>query len=256
MGRTRIIDLSVPLEHDSPSEPFPAKITRFSHRDGAEKLGAAQEVPPDDFPDGMGLAWEEVQGITHAGTHLDAPFHFGPTAEGEPSKTIDQVPLEWCFGNGVVLDLTSKKPGEYVTVRDLQEALEKIDYAIQPGDIVLIRTGADRKWGSLEYLGAHPGMSREATLWLIEQGVRVMGTDGYGWDRPFLHMLADHKASAPGALWPGHFAGREREYCHIEKLTNLGAIPRPYGFRVAAFPIKVAGGSAGWCRAVAIFEDD
>jgi len=57
-------------------------------------------------------------------------------------------------------------------------------------------------------------------------------------------------------FFPAHFVGREREHLHMEKLANLGAIPRPHGFKVSALPIKITGGSAGWVRPVAIVEDD
>ncbi|MBI4496106.1 MAG: cyclase family protein, partial [Deltaproteobacteria bacterium] len=56
-------------------------------------------------------------------------------------------------------------------------------------------------------------------------------------------------------LWAAHWVGREKEYLHIENLTNLDQIPRPYGFTVAAFPIKIERASAGWVRAVAIIEE-
>jgi kynurenine formamidase len=55
-------------------------------------------------------------------------------------------------------------------------------------------------------------------------------------------------------IWGAHFAGIEKEYCQIEKLTNLDKLP-PYGFKVACFPIKISGGSAGWVRPVAIIEE-
>lgn len=251
----KIIDISKPIEHKSPSEPFPADIRPITHRQGAEALGGYGGVPADEFPGGIGLAWEELTLITHAGTHFDAPWHFGPEVRGARAKTIDEVPLEWCFGDGVVLDLTHKKPAEYITTLDLQVAIEAIDYKLKPLDIVLLRTDADKKWGTPEYLGAHPGMTREATIWLIDRGIRVVGTDGYGFDRPFMAMLADHKAGKLNSLWPAHFAGRDREYCHIEKLAHLERIPRPHGFKVAVFPVCIKGASAGWCRAVAIVED-
>lgn len=246
------IDLTIPIEHNAPGEPSPGKVQPLSHVGGANHLGGFGGLTAEDFPGGMGLAWEEVTAITHTGTHLDAPWHFGPTSEGKPSKTIDQVPLEWCFGDGVVLDFTHLKPGDSITVDHITAALEKISYELKPFDIVLLNTGADKKWGSFEYLGAHPGMSAEATLWLIGKGIKVMGTDGYGFDRPFVNMIQDHKAGIPGSLWPAHFAGREKEYCHIEKLANLDKIPVPHGFKVSVFPINVPGGSAGWVRAVAI----
>lgn len=254
--KIRLIDLAVPLEHLSASEPYPPKFKFLDHRAGAEDLGAAAGIGADEFPDGLGLAWEEICGITHAGTHLDAPLHFGPASEGRPSRAIDEIPLEWCFADGVVLDLTHLKPGDEITIAHIEEALGKIGYKLKSFDIVLLHTGASKKWGTQEYLTAHPGMTREATLRLIEQGIKIIGTDGYGFDRPFVNMLQDHKKGKPNSLWPGHFAGREKEYCHIEKLANLESIPVPFGFKVAVFPIKVKGGSAGWCRPVALIPED
>jgi len=58
----------------------------------------------------------------------------------------------------------------------------------------------------------------------------------------------------PSVIWEGHRAGREIGYCHLEKLHNLEALPSS-GFEVACFPVSVQGGSAGWTRAVAIFDD-
>jgi len=55
-------------------------------------------------------------------------------------------------------------------------------------------------------------------------------------------------------VWKSHYLGKEREYCHIERLANLDKIPAPFGFKVAAFPIKIEGASAGWFRVVAILK--
>jgi kynurenine formamidase len=252
---TRLIDLSVVIENSAYEGLWPPKITYWDHRRGAKELGRPLGINASEFPDGLGLAWEELTLITHAGTHLDAPWHFGPTAGGQPAKTVDQIPLEWCYGDGVVLDLRHCKPGESITVQDIQEALEKIDYTIKPLDIVLIMTGADKYVEDVRYTEMNPGMSREATLWLGEQGVKVIGIDGYGYDKPFSVMGREFKQGNPDALWPGHFAGREREYCHIEKLANLDQIPIPYGFKVALFPIKILNASAAWIRPVAIIEE-
>jgi hypothetical protein len=57
------------------------------------------------------------------------------------------------------------------------------------------------------------------------------------------------------AFLPAHRAGREREYCHIEKLANLDQLPHPHGFQVSVFPIKIARASGGWVRAVALVDD-
>jgi kynurenine formamidase len=82
--------------------------------------------------------------ITHSGTHVDSPWHYGPLCEGKPSQTIDQIPLEWCYGPGVVLDMRHKEPGSEITVDDLKIALEKIQYTLKPLDIVMLQTGADK----------------------------------------------------------------------------------------------------------------
>src|SRR5262245_48130149 len=96
----RLIDLSVSLEHNSPSEPMPAQIHYVRH-DG-EGLAQMQQffgVKPQDlvYSDGNGWAVEEIRAITHTGTHVDAPYHYGATSEGKPARTIEEVPLEWCF---------------------------------------------------------------------------------------------------------------------------------------------------------------
>ncbi len=89
----------------------------------------------------------------------------------------------------------------------------------------------------------------------IDRGIKVTGIDAWGWDRPFDVMVAEVKRGIKDKLWAAHFVGREREYCHMEKLANLDKIPTPFGFKVAAFPILIERASAGWVRAVAIIEE-
>jgi kynurenine formamidase len=98
-------------------------------------------------------------------------------------------------------------------------------------------------------------MGREATLWLAERGVRVVGTDAFGWDAPFSHTAKRYQETGDASIiWEGHKAGREIGYCQMEKLHNLELLPAT-GFTVACFPVKIKGASAGWTRAVAIIED-
>ncbi len=250
VNKFKVVDLSVPIEHRAKSEPKPARIAYASHKDGT-KMAEPAGVSPEDFPGGIGLASEELTLITHCGTHLDAPYHFGPTVEGVPAKTIDEVPLNWCIGNGVVLDLSHKDQSARITEEDIKSAIQKIDYEIQPWDIVLIRTDRDKLWGSRDYPWVHPGMTREATLYLLNKGVKIIGTDAYGFDRPFTVMFQETKDGDKKALWPAHFAGRDKEYLHIEKLANLDKLPN-HGFIVVAFPILIKKASAGWIRAVAL----
>jgi kynurenine formamidase len=257
-SNVRIIDLSVPLEHEAPSEPLPPKIHYVRHDgEGLQQMRQFFGVKPEDlvYSAGQGWAIEEIHAITHTGTHVDAPYHYGATSDGKPARTIDEVPLEWCFAPGVVLDFRDKPAGEFISVADLQAALARIDYRLRALDIVLLQTGADKRIGSRDYF-AQPGLGREGVLWLVEQGVRVIGIDAYTLDRPFANMVADYRRTGDGRfIWPAHFAGITSEYCQIEKLANLDQIPRPHGFYVSCLPVKIQSASAGWCRAVALVPD-
>lgn len=251
----RIIDLSVPLRND-PNKIISAQIEYQNHEESARSFGPRIGIDPAELPEGKFGAAETVTAVTHAGTHMDAPYHYWPTSEGKPARTIDQVPLEWCYGDGVVLDFTHKQRGELIGAEEIQEALKKIAYTIKPRDIVLIRTDVTTKhYYEPGYENMHAGMSREATLWLVMQGIKLMGIDAWGFDRPFDVMVSEFKAGVKDRLWAAHWVGREKEYMHIENLINLDQIPRPYGFKVAAFPVKIENGSGAWVRAVAMIEE-
>lgn len=245
------VDLSLTLT-DTVSEVIPVRVRYFTHREGAEQMSKMFGVEADKLPDGLGWAGEEVNLITHAGTHMDAPWHYGPMCENAPAKTIEEVPLEWCYGPGVVLDLRDKEEGAEITTKDLQLALEKLNYQLSAGNIVLLYTGADQWWGSNSYPDRGVGLGREATLWLVQHGIRVIGTDSWGLDRPFSYMRRQfEETSDVSCIWPSHYVGKQCEYCQLEKLTNLGLLP-PHGFTVMCFPVKIAKASAGWARVVAM----
>lgn len=250
----KFVDLSLPIEAAA-SEVIPVEVRYFSHREGAEQMGQIFGVNADDLPDKLGWAGEEVRMITHAGTHMDAPWHYAPVSEGRSARTIEEVPLDWCYGSGVVLDFRTLDEGKEILVEDLTTALQNINYRLSPGDIVLLHTGASRWWGDKSYPERGVGLGRDATLWLLEQGIRVIGTDSWGLDRPFSYMRKEFERTKDvNCIWPSHYAGRVKEYCQIEKLTNLELLPN-FGFTVMCFPIKVAKASAGWTRVVAMFQD-
>ena len=251
----KIIDLSVYYEVNKNAEPFLPEIEYTEHAEMAKIFSEKLSVPISAFPGEILLAHEYLKGISHVGTHVDAPSHFGPFSEGRKARSIDEVPLEWCYGNGVLLDIRPVEKLHLISVDDLEKSLKKIKYQVQPRDIILIQTGWDKYINQPEYLSEQPGMSREAVLWLLNQGVVMIGIDTYGFDRPFQVMAEEYKAGNKDAMFPAHMVGREKEYCHIEKLGNLDAIPFPYGFKVAAFPMKLKGGTAGYARVVAIIED-
>ena len=261
MGHKRYVDLSISIEPELPSDPpmMIPKIDYVNHQMGAEQMTEFfPGVKKEQLPDSLGWALEFITLTTHSGTHLDAPYHYHPTMDkGQRSLTIDEIPLDWCFNDGVLLDFRHKVDGERITADDVRQELERIKYAIKPLDIVLVWTGADAAWGTPEYLVKGAGMTRESTLFLTEKGVKVVGIDAWSWDRPLPFLAQEFQTKGdPRVIWEAHFAGIEIGYCHMEKLTNLGDIKRPHGFQVSCFPVKIKGASAGWCRPVAIVPED
>lgn len=254
----KIFDLSLPLK-DGATEPNPPKIVRSPHTDGVVRLAKIAGIDPSDFPGGMALATDVITAGAHNGTHVDAPFHYGPVSEGVPARTIDQVPLEWCIGPAVVLDMRTKEPGAEITVADMKGELARIGYTLRPNDIVLIETGCDRYWGTdtATYMKMQSGLGLDGLKWLLEQGLRTIGIDAWTLDRPVYAMVESfHATGDKSCLWPVHFYGRQKSYLQIEKLAHLDKLPRPYGFTLSALPVMIDGATAGWCRAVALFEDD
>ena len=254
----RIVDLSKTIRYDK-RDPWwmRAKVSRVDHKLGGLQIrlffGLPQKLFPKDF---IGWAADTLKIGTHSSTHLDAPWHYHSTSGGKKAKTIDKVPLDWCYGPGVVIDMTGKPDFEQITVEDLERDISRSGAEIKPGTIVLIRTGNDRYDHTPEYTKKGTGMSREATEWLVDRGVRIIGIDQWGFDLPLGYMAEEAKRrDAPDYFWQAHLVGREKEYCHIEQLTNLEELPA-YGFKVAVFPLKIEGGSAAPARVVAIFEDE
>ena len=258
----RIIDISVPLRAGIASDPphMLPEIDYLGHHDTAPAMAEYFGVGVDALPDGEYAAVENVRISTHNGTHLDAPWHFFSTMNhalkdgGEPSWRIDEVPLEWCFQPGVKLDFRHLDDGYVVQPEDVEAELDRIGHALQPLEIVLVNTRAGSRYGEEDFIHAGCGVGKAATLWLLERGVRVTGTDGWSWDAPFSWTKERVQETGDASLiWEGHRAGREIGYCHLEKLSNLEALPAD-GFQVACFPVKVHRGSAGWTRAVAILD--
>lgn len=251
----KIIDLSIPLEKSPSEQPINVDITYNSHAAGAEFLCQFLGCTKDDLPDGIGCATEKISLTSHSGTHIDAPWHYYPVSEGKKARTIDEMPLEWFFSNGVILDMQYKPRGTAITIDDIQKALNNIDYTIKPLDIVLLHTGSDKYWGKPEYFDAGCGLTKDSTLWLLNQGIKVIGIDAWGLDQPFWAIKEEFKRTHnKDIIWQAHYAGIDVEYCQIEKLANLDKLPQPTGFKVACFPIKIKDAGAGWCRAVAILE--
>lgn len=255
----RIVDISIPIENDVVADP-PHQIVSITYRDhketASELLGFFPGLTVDDLPDGEGWAVEKVILSTHNGTHLDAPYHYrSKTADGGKAMTIDEVPLDWCFRPGVKLDFRHLPDGHVVTAAEVEQELARIGHELQPFDIVVINTRAGARYGHDDYIYSGCGMGAEATLYLLERGVRLTGTDGWSWDAPFKYTAERYRETHdPSIIWEGHRVGAQVPYCHIEKLHNLEALPTT-GFTISCFPVKIRNGSAGWTRAVAILDN-
>jgi kynurenine formamidase len=249
----RIIDLTAPIV---PSRPDAAsfervELTFHTHAEGAAQVEALLRVPRQLLRHGEGWAIEEFTHLgTHSVTHVDAPWHYNSTIQDQPAARVDELPLDWFYAPGVVLDMTSKADGERVEAGDVEAALGRIGYSLNPRDIVLIRTGRDAHYAQPDYIFRGCAVSPEATRWLYDQGVRVMGIDAWGWDGPLDRQAREALArQEPGVFWAAHQC--DLPYAQIERLVNLAALP-PSGFIVSCLPLKIQGGSAGPTRAVAI----
>lgn len=255
----RFVDLSVPLETGIQSDPpiMLPQIDYMTHEQTAEQvMSFFPGLRKEDLPGGEGWAVERLSIATHNGTHLDAPYHHHSTMSGgQRAITIDEVPLEWCLNPGVKLDYRHLPDGYVATAADVQAELERIGHDLQPLDIVVVNTSAGDRYGYPDYLMKGCGIGREATLYLLERGVRVTGTDAWSWDAPFALTAQQYaRTGDPSIIWEGHRASMEIGYCHMEKLTNLDTLPG-HGFEISCFPYKIKGASAGFTRAVAIFEE-
>jgi len=184
----------------------------------------------------------------HGGTHLDAPFHFA--REG---WTADQIPLRQLVGPAVVIDVRgqAEKDPDYLLSLGDARAWEKRHGAVPAGAIVLLRTGWSGRWPDRRgYLGDDtpgdasklhfPSYGKEAAEYLVrERHAGALGVDtasiDYGPSKDFLVHRIAAAANVPG----------------LENLTNLGQLPEA-GAWVIALPMKIAGGSGGPLRAVAL----
>lgn len=199
---------------------------------------------------GFYYAANAFRSAEHGGTHIDAPIHFY-----EGRDTVDRIPLERLIGPGVVVDVSAaceKDRDHRISVADL-EAWEKQHGRIPARAIVLLRTGFGRHWPDrVRYLGtaergaeavaklSFPGLAVEAARWLVaERDVRSVGIDT---------ASIDHGKST---TFETHVALFEKNVPAFENVARLEDLPAT-GFTVIALPMKIAGGSGGPLRIVAL----
>src|SRR5712664_4058498 len=151
----KLIDLSMEVYKGMMTYPNVAKpviVEMETHREMAVSIGTDQY--------GINEITNHCMVVTgdHIGTHIDSWGHVKPDA-----PRAEGIPIEYCYGDGVVLDLTRKGPGDEITPADIDEAERRLDgYRIKPLDIVLLRTDAAKRRTERAYLTDHPGMTKEA----------------------------------------------------------------------------------------------
>jgi kynurenine formamidase len=189
----------------------------------------------------------EISTPEHGGTHVDAPIHF---AEGQ--ATTDEIPLERLIAPGVVVDMSAAAANDRDALLSVAhvESFEAQHGTIAPGTIVLVRTGWSQYWPDTEaYLGDDtagdasnlhfPGISEEAARALVAREVAAVGIDtasiDHGPSKDFIAHRVLMEAGIPG----------------FENVANLDQISAQ-GAEIIALPMKIAGGSGGPLRIVAV----
>ncbi len=236
----KLIDLSMAVHNDMvgfprvvrPSIAMYESWEEFAEHIGATKFGVKR----------LPATYLVVLG-DHLGTHMDAMRHMCSDAPGPES-----IPLEYCYGDAVCLDFRHLPKGAGISVDDMKAALAEDQLHLKPLDIVLIHTGAGKIQDSEAYLTDHVGMTAAATHWALDQGIKVMGIDAITFDPPVWAMFERKQ------FWEAHRVMEEREYYHLENLTNLEQLP-PHGFQVSMFPVKWVNTTGAPVRAVAILDE-
>lgn len=248
LDRIRLLDLSVTLG-PNPSEVVPIELQPISHDEGGAHLAELVGVPQPTLEGGFGWASERLSAVTHAGTHMDAPWHYGPLTGGAPSRTIDEIPLDWCLAPAVCWSLAPSTREEPVGL-DVLLDFERRHGALAEGTIVLFHTGAQEAYGRPDYARSGRPLRAQLVEGLLERGVRIIGTDAWSIDPSIEEMRRQAEIAGGESVWRAHRVGRRQEFCILEKLCRLDQLPQA-GFWVACFPVKLSRGSAAWVRPVA-----
>jgi kynurenine formamidase len=236
MKNVRVIDLTHPITEGMRT---PAGQVRF--------------VRDLDYKDkGFRSHWIEMN--LHIGTHADAPMHTEPGG-----NSIDSFDPAEFYGDAVVLDFSSKKANEAITIEDVKRAETKLKTGIRRGDFVLLKTLWSKKWGTPDYRGQSPFLKADAATYLIkEKQARGLGYDfceeEIGKDYSKVEAIAAEKKTDVWALAVVHHAVLGSGRYHVEHLTNLGAIKQERVKLIVA-PLPFRGLEASFCRVFAIEEE-
>jgi kynurenine formamidase len=192
------------------------------------------------FTENYSYTAEKIEMSTHGTTHVDSISHIDPS---EGALSIDKIPLDWFYTEGICLDLSHIPPKTEYTVADIQAALDRYGLDICQGDTVLLYSGHyGRTWGTDAWLTDYPGLGREAAEFIYGAGAINIGQDAPSHDR------------AGTTSYPAHQVCREMQKLNIENLGDLRPVVGKR-FRFIGLPLKIRSGSGSPIRAVAVVDD-
>jgi kynurenine formamidase len=234
--RVRVLELSREVSETMPVYPGHVAVAFWDHltHEQVKRL----RLPPDSPFAGYHV--RGFVGCEHVSTHVDAVWHFNPD---RPDLTIDRLPWEHLITPAAWVDVSDVPPRTHITRERMQQALADASVTLRPGMTLLYYTGAARLWDDpIAYVTQYPGLDREASEWLLDQGIVNLCTDAASTDNP-----AD-------LGYPNHCTHAERLVVHTELVANIERIPRHDGFWVAFFPLRLVGGTGSPARAIALWE--
>lgn len=230
LGQCEIVDLSHTLEEGIPcygrSSPF-SRIVWASYHLGDRALAYTYLVNE------------------HTATHLDAPSHF---VEGK--TPIDELDLGNAMGHCLTMDFAGVEDDHELSADEIR-SWETNNLSISPGDTVLLRFGWDRFWqlkpNDKEFSTGWPGLGEDGAEYLVENKVKLVGTDCFSIDS-WGNSLGGKKSA------PAHYALLGNGVLVLEALANLGRLPvRSF---LMCLPLKLKGGSGSPVRAVALIPKE
>jgi kynurenine formamidase len=275
--RGEVLDLGQTYSRRSYKWPghSPGEILTFRSPDGIRRMNDADAPPAEKNQDQV--FWHsaalfisdnvatQIDGLAHitAGTddHWYNGFKESDWGGDWGPRKCDAPTIPPIIARGVLIDVAGWKqadalPGHTViTAADLQATLACEGVTIQPGDVVLVRTGTGRLWADdgadHKTIGEHDsaGPDLAATRWLVEdQGAIMVGSDTSGFEV--------NPPSAPsGTTIPVHRYLLVDQGVHIGEFHNLEALSksRVYTFCYMATVNKIKGAAAGFAlRPVAL----
>lgn len=215
MNPTELVDLSYPVSANTPFFPGVSGID-------IEVLERTED-PPSKARRSLNVSRLSI--TVHAGTHMDAPFHFFGSG-----LTIDQIPLEQCIGRALLLKLTDAGEQAEINLQEIPELREKLQRIPK----LVLNTGWSQRWGDPAYFTDHPRLSAKAADFLVDCGVHLIGVDMPSVDRP---------------PFPAHLPLLGNGIVIVENLTNLNSIEREE-FHLTVLPLKLSGRDGSPVRAI------